>query len=82
MTVNISAIVDARNKATYDTVFPKAGPQGPAGPAGADGRDLTGPLNIDGGKPYSFYVGMSALDAGYYDETYGGILVGIDGGTP
>lgn len=82
MTVNISAIVDARNKATYDAVFPKTGSAGAIGPAGPAGQDLTGPLNIDGGMPQSFYAGMANIDAGYYNETYGGILYGLDGGTP
>jgi hypothetical protein len=61
------------------------GPMGPAGPQGEpglDGADLTGPLNIDGGKPQSFYAGLASVDAGYYNETYGGILYGLNGGTP
>ena len=85
MTVNISAIVDARNKATFDTVFPKTGSAGAVGATGATGpagQDLTGPLNIDGGKPQSFYAGLASVDAGYYNETYGGMLYGLDGGTP
>jgi hypothetical protein len=53
------------------------GPQGPEGPAGP-----IGPGNIDGGGPYSFYVGIANLEAGDYDETYGGILYSVDGGSP
>ena len=77
--MELQEIVNIRNRGISKSV---TGQVGPMGPAGADGKDLTGPLNIDGGKPQSFYAGMSNIDAGYYNETYGGILYGLDGGTP
>lgn len=81
----LEEIVDIRNRGLSKTYLAsligpsQVGPQGPVGPAGAD---LTGPLNIDGGMPQSFYAGMANIDAGYYNETYGGILYGLNGGTP
>lgn len=70
--------IDIRNRGSFTT----KGIAGPAGPQGPAGQDLTGPLNIDGGKPQSFYAGLASVDAGYYNETYGGMLYGLDGGTP
>ena len=77
--MELQNIVDIRNRGISKAITGQVGPQGPAG---ANGADLTGPLNIDGGKPQSFYAGMANIDAGYYNETYGGILYGLDGGTP
>ena len=73
---DLTSVIDARNRGIVDLVYPAIGPAGPAG------KDLTGPLNIDGGKPQSFYAGLASVDAGYYNETYGGMLYGLDGGTP
>ena len=70
--------IEIRNRGGFNTRS-NVGPMGPQGPAG---QDLTGPLNIDGGKPQSFYAGLASVDAGYYNETYGGMLYGLDGGTP
>ena len=84
MTTNLTAILEARNRATFDAVY-NSTTQKTTDPTiiiGAAGKDLTGPLNIDGGKPQSFYAGMANIDAGYYNETYGGITYGLDGGTP
>jgi len=85
LTNNLSIILAARNRATFDTVYQPTTKRVLAGEvitSGNAGKDLTGPLNIDGGKPQSFYAGMSNIDAGYYNETYGGLAYGIDGGTP
>lgn len=86
LTSNLSIILNARNKATFDTVYKPNTKRVYAGAelitSGSAGKDLTGPLNIDGGAPQSFYAGMATIDAGYYNETYGGIITGINGGTP
>lgn len=74
--INNAIEIRNRNSITSRTGIGIPGPQGPAG------QDLTGPLNIDGGKPQSFYAGLASVDAGYYNETYGGILYGLDGGKP
>jgi hypothetical protein len=76
---NIDLAIQLRNQSGFRTRIESGapgavGPQGPAGPVG--------PGNIDGGRPQSFYAGISSIDAGYYDETYGGIMYGITGGTP
>lgn len=67
--------IEVRNRGAVKGKTGVVGPQGPQGPAGP-----IGPGNIDGGIPGSFYVGISNLDAGYYNETYGGILYSMDGG--
>ena len=77
--MQLQNIVDIRNRGISKAITGTAGPQGPAG---TNGQDLTGPLNIDGGKAYSFYAGMASIDSGYYNETYGGIMASIDGGRP
>lgn len=75
MVNSVNTAIDVRNRGIIKGtpgVTGSVGPQGPAGPIG--------PGNIDGGIPGSFYVGISNLDAGYYNETYGGILYSMDGG--
>lgn len=85
-----NSIIDARNRGGTDLVYPTVGTTGPQGPQGLQGatgpagpqgpQGEMGPANIDGGRSSSFYVAISNLDAGYANETYGGILNSIDGG--
>lgn len=86
MAESLSAAIDFRNRGALKGRTGNVGPIGPQGPQGLQGEQgppgPIGPGNIDGGGPFSFYVGIANLEAGDFDETYGGILFSVDGGSP